>query len=185
MFKPCEPEPWRLSGTGKVTRVPKARANLNARQERFVEEYLKHGNGTKAAISAGYPFSSAAVQASRLLKNETVREKIQARQIQLQQSNQVLVNNTLRELSAIAFADPGPLFDRKWNLLPPDKVPAAARRALASVNISQSVRGGVHTVQIKFVDKGAILDTIARCLGVIPMPIGRGRSKRGVEIAPF
>lgn len=43
---------------------------LNHRQALFVSEYLQHGNGTKAATTAGY--SHADVHASRLLRNEKV-----------------------------------------------------------------------------------------------------------------
>jgi len=58
---PAKVEPWAISPSGKVTRVVIHRANLNPRQERFVLECLKDGNGTRAAIRAGYAASSAAV----------------------------------------------------------------------------------------------------------------------------
>lgn len=47
---------------------------LNIRQKRFVEEYLKDGNGTEAAIAAGYSAKTAASQASRLLKDPEVQK---------------------------------------------------------------------------------------------------------------
>lgn len=46
---------------------------LTPRQKKFVEEYLESGNGTDAAIKAGYSQKTAAGQASRLLKDPTVR----------------------------------------------------------------------------------------------------------------
>ncbi len=52
-------------------RVVIHRKNLNHRQKRFAQEYLRDGNGTWAAARAGYTGSSAtsaAVQAHRLLK---------------------------------------------------------------------------------------------------------------------
>lgn len=46
---------------------------LTDRQRRFVAEYLKNGgNGTEAAIAAGYAPKSAAVQASRMLNDDKV-----------------------------------------------------------------------------------------------------------------
>lgn len=46
---------------------------LNERQKRFALEYVRNGgNGTEAAISAGYSARSAHVQASRLLKDDKV-----------------------------------------------------------------------------------------------------------------
>jgi len=47
---------------------------LTPRQKKFVEEYLKNGNGTAAAIEAGYSAKTAAGQASRLLKDPAVQE---------------------------------------------------------------------------------------------------------------
>lgn len=50
---------------------------LEDREARFAEEYLKDLNGTQAAIRAGYKpgvnNSSAAVQASRLLRDERIK----------------------------------------------------------------------------------------------------------------
>lgn len=51
---------------------------LNERQLRFCREYLNHGNGTRAAINAGYARSSASSTASEMLsKNEKVRKFIE------------------------------------------------------------------------------------------------------------
>lgn len=58
---------------------------LTARQARFVEEFLEIGNGTQAAIRAGYEASSAHVTASRQLRNAKVCEAIAARRIALSQ----------------------------------------------------------------------------------------------------
>lgn len=46
---------------------------LTPRQKKFVEEYLKSGNGTDAAIAAGYSAKTAASQASRLLADKEVQ----------------------------------------------------------------------------------------------------------------
>ena len=51
---------------------------MNERQRRFVAEFLTSGNGTQAAIRAGYSAKGAAVQATRLLRNANVRSAIEA-----------------------------------------------------------------------------------------------------------
>ena len=51
---------------------------MTERQRRFVAEYLKDGNGTQAAIRAGFSENGAAVQATRLLKNAKVCAAIEA-----------------------------------------------------------------------------------------------------------
>lgn len=53
---------------------------LTTRQARFVEEYLVDGNGTQAAVRAGYSASGAYTEASRLLRNAEVAKAIKTRQ---------------------------------------------------------------------------------------------------------
>ncbi|MBR2080243.1 MAG: terminase small subunit [Oscillospiraceae bacterium] len=45
---------------------------LTSRQQRFVHELLAGANATQAAIAAGYSEKTAAVQASRLLKDDRI-----------------------------------------------------------------------------------------------------------------
>lgn len=45
---------------------------MNARQTKFVQQYLLTGNATQAAISAGYSKRTAQVQGSRLLSNDMI-----------------------------------------------------------------------------------------------------------------
>ena len=49
---------------------------LNQRQKKFAHEYWISGNGTQAAIKAGYSEKSAHTQANILLKNIKIQEKI-------------------------------------------------------------------------------------------------------------
>jgi phage terminase small subunit len=57
-----------------LTRVSKP---LTQKQYDFVLNYIKNGfNGYQAAIDAGYTHSSAKVQASQLLANDTIKQRI-------------------------------------------------------------------------------------------------------------
>ena len=49
---------------------------LTEREAAFAREYVLDHNGTRAAIRAGYAKKNAAVQASRMLKKERVRARI-------------------------------------------------------------------------------------------------------------
>lgn len=50
---------------------------MSAKQEQFCLEYRKHeGNGTLAAIAAGYSERTAGQQAARLLKNVNIQKRI-------------------------------------------------------------------------------------------------------------
>jgi len=57
--------------------------NLNPKQLIFVQEYLRCGNGTHAAIAAGYSENSAESQASRMLKNAKVRAYLDKKEANL------------------------------------------------------------------------------------------------------
>lgn len=48
--------------------------DLNDKQKKFADLYFELNIGTKAAIAAGYEETSAHVQASRLLKNDKIRD---------------------------------------------------------------------------------------------------------------
>ncbi len=49
----------------------------NNRREKFVSEYVKDGNATKAAIRAGYSAKSARVTGHRLLTNDALRQRLE------------------------------------------------------------------------------------------------------------
>jgi hypothetical protein len=62
----------------KASAAPRAKKKLTSKRERFVAEVIKNGgNGTKAAIAAGYAESGAHQEAHRLLRNAEIQERIQ------------------------------------------------------------------------------------------------------------
>lgn len=78
---------------------------LNERQRQFVNEYLVDLNATQAALRAGYAERSAAVTASRMLKNPKIQELIQERRDALAEALDVDQTRVLRELAIISFSD--------------------------------------------------------------------------------
>lgn len=56
---------------------------LNDKQERFCMEYIVDYNGTQAAIRSGYSAPTAGEQASRLLKDVRIKEKIDKLKIEV------------------------------------------------------------------------------------------------------
>lgn len=49
---------------------------LKSKKDKFIEEYLKHGNSAKAARAAGWAKSRSAQTGSELLKDDYVTDKI-------------------------------------------------------------------------------------------------------------
>ena len=80
---------------------------LNHRQALFVSEYLQHGNGTKAATTAGY--SHADVHASRLLRNEKVVAAISRQRsalvVKTQKKGDVVIDRLWREAEIMENSD--------------------------------------------------------------------------------
>ncbi len=59
---------------------------INIRQKAFVDEWLKCGNATEAAIKAGYSKKYAGTNADKLLKNTKIATYITERQKQIEDS---------------------------------------------------------------------------------------------------
>lgn len=78
---------------------------LNAKQARFVEEYLIDLNATQAAIRAGYSENSAYSQAHDLLKKPEIETAIQEAQKRRSERTQVTQDMVVDELRKIGFSD--------------------------------------------------------------------------------
>lgn len=74
---------------------------LTAKQKQFCDEYVKDYNATQAAIRAGYSEKTASSQASRLLKNPAVIERIKEKQKELLDTHCMTEDRVLAELIEI------------------------------------------------------------------------------------
>jgi len=77
--------------------------NLKPRQNSFCVHYTTIGsetysNGTKAALAAGYSQKSAHVTATKLLKQEAIRERIVELQAENMRRNLITVDKVLSDL---------------------------------------------------------------------------------------
>jgi phage terminase small subunit len=71
----------------------------------FIREYLIDGNGTRAAISAGYSAKTAHAAASRLLKNVKVRAEIDRLTDERAKKLDITADRVLRELALLGFSN--------------------------------------------------------------------------------
>lgn len=81
----------------------KKAAELNARQARFVEEYLVDGVATQAAVRAGYSPRTAESQGCRLLRNAKVAAAIAAAREKRSERTGITVDEILGELARVGF----------------------------------------------------------------------------------
>lgn len=113
-----KPEPKgraRAARTSAVAPVPVVTEGLDARQQRFVDEFLVDLNGSQAYMRAvpGTGEKTARTMASRLLARVDVQAAIQAGQTALQDRTQVTAARVVREMALVAFADPRELVETK------------------------------------------------------------------------
>jgi len=67
--------------------------DLSPKQKAFVREYLIDGNGTQAAIRAGYSKKTAQEQSSRLLSKVIVKEALEAGQERQQKRHDITIDS--------------------------------------------------------------------------------------------
>ena len=115
----------------KLAIRPRPTNFLTPRMRRFIAEYLKHGNGTRAAVRAGYSPRTARVQASQMLSNVKVARVVQLALGQIAKANQALVTPKVGELVSLALLDPADLYDQSGRLLPISKMAPQVRAAIA------------------------------------------------------
>lgn len=77
---------------------------MTERQKRFVAEYLKDPNATKAAKAAGYSTKTAYSQGQRLLKNVEISEAVEKRSERALARAEFTVQSHLETLAAIRDA---------------------------------------------------------------------------------
>lgn len=77
----------------------------NAKHERFCQEFIIDLNGTKAAERTKYSKKTAAEQASRLLTNVKVQQRIAELQKKRSERTAISQDRVLKELAMIGFSD--------------------------------------------------------------------------------
>jgi hypothetical protein len=73
-------------------------ALIRTRKERFVLEYLKDLKGEKAAIRAGFPPAGARTQASRMLRDVEVRERLAMHEAKLAAKYDLAHDKVIRDI---------------------------------------------------------------------------------------
>lgn len=93
--------------TAKPKQKPKAKAAKGKKgpsRHLFVGQYLIDRNGTQAAIRCGYSPRSAAVTASRMLKDAKIKAEIAEAEAAQAERTQIRADDVLREMAKVGFA---------------------------------------------------------------------------------
>ena len=106
--------PPKPGGTALRRSGPTRPKSLSAKRRKFVAEYLKHGNASRAARVAGYSLKTATAQGSRLLRKVDVARAVEHRLSRTELTSE----DTLHAIRRQVNRDVRCLFDEAGNLRP-------------------------------------------------------------------
>jgi len=143
--------------------------DLTPKQARFVEEFLIDLNATQAAIRAGYSKKTASEQGYDNLRKPQIAEAVAEAQVERSERTKITVDNVLRELALIGFANAGEYFD--WGpdgvkLKPKEDLTPEQQAVVAEVSETVTEKG--RTIRLKLHDKRGALVDVGRHLGMFP-----------------
>lgn len=149
-------------------------AGLNAKQQRFVGEYMIDLNASQAAIRAGYSQKTAGAVGHELLKKPEIAEAVAAMQQERARRMNISADRVLQELSRIAFFDPRKLLNENGTPKQMAELDDDTAAALAGMDVSEIYDGvGASRVtigttkKVKVADKVAALGLAMRHLGML------------------
>lgn len=153
------------------TPVPTESNELTEKQRVFVSEYLRNGgNGSAAAVAAGYAAESAKVTASRLLRHPEVaariatgKERQNGRVEGMLGEDVITPERVLMEVARIAYSDPLHALNEDGTPRTLKDIPEATRRAISKIKVR--VDGdGARIVEFGFWDKPKGLELLGKRL---------------------
>jgi len=148
---------------------------VNARERRFVEEYLVDHNGAAAISRAGFQGTRPDAAACKLLARPRVQELLKKRLDDKLRGAGIRADRVLMEYAAIAFSDARTLFDENGNLKPPSEWDDMAAASVAGIEVEELFEGrgearervgNLH--KVKRWEKTAALNALAKYLRITP-----------------
>lgn len=143
---------------------------LNAKQARFVQEYLIDLNATQAAIRAGYSEKTAGQQGFELLKKPEIEIALAEAQAERAERTKIDADWVLTRLATEATADLADLYDEHGGLRPIHDWPLIWRQGLvAGLDVEELSVDGVTigTVRkVKMSDRIKRVELIGKHVGV-------------------
>lgn len=146
---------------------------LNARQQRFCEEYIIDLNASQAAIRAGYSEDTARSIASELLTKPDIQLCISELKQAISNKNEGLAQAVIDELKLLGFSNIQDFLAEENEIKDLSKVPRSHAACVESVKKtitefqgSAESSGTKTSVQIKMYDKISALEKLGRHLGI-------------------
>lgn len=141
---------------------------LNIKEQKFVQEYLIHGNATRAAKKAGYAERSAQQIGFEILLKPVINEVVTAGRESMAQRLDATAEKILSELAASAFSNLSHYYINDEGYLALEEgAPAEAMRAVQSFEREQIVKEDgsvVYRSKFRFWDKVAAANLLGKKL---------------------
>lgn len=146
---------------------------LTAKQQRFVDEYLKDLNGTQAAIRAGYSKKTARSISNENLTKPDIQAAIADGMQQRSSRTGITADRVLQELGRLAFVDIRKAYNADGSLKPLHELDDDTAAAIAGMDVTE-IGSGDDAIgfvkKIKLSDKKGALDLVMRHLGMLTPP---------------
>lgn len=144
---------------------------LNARQQRFVKEYLIDPNATQAALKAGYSKKTARFIGAENLTKPNIRDAIAEAQVKRAKKLDITAERVLQEVARIGFSDVRKMFNEAGQLKAIHELDDDTAAVVASIEVSdRAIPGGEgeteRVTKIKAWDKGGALGQLGKHLGL-------------------
>lgn len=145
---------------------------MNARQRRFVAEYLVDLNATQAATRAGYSPKTANREGTRLLSNAVIAaavSKAAARQLDKADLSAAMVIASIRDQ---VDGDVRALFDERGNLRPIHTLTKEQAQLITGFDVVKrnltAGDGATDTIiKVRLADRGRYVELAAKHLGML------------------
>ena len=150
------------------------KGKVRQRRTRFIKEYLKDQNATRAARAAGFSERSAYSQGHRLLKNDEVARAISEENAKINAKLDLTVERVRHEIARVAYLDPRNFFNQDGTLKQITELDEDAARGLAGFEAAELFEGSGeeraavgYIKKFKFTDKVRALELASRHLGAL------------------
>lgn len=146
---------------------PQSTRPLNEQMVRYCEEYVKNPDDqTACAIAAGYSPDTAVNQASRLMADQRIKDRIAHLRQARSRRTKIDADTVLLKLSEMIEADVGDILDENGNIKPIKQWPAVWRKSVSGFDVMEMDEGAAVLKKVKLLDKVKILELIGRHVDV-------------------
>jgi phage terminase small subunit len=158
----------------------------------FCLDYLKHFNGTKAALNSGYSPKTAGKIAWKLLQRDDIQAFLSDKRKQLELEADIELIEIIRHLRQMAFFDIGDILDVSGDILPVHEWPEIARKVVAGIDVEvrhelfDDQVTEIKVKKIKIPSREKNTENLGRYVGAFTdnMKVDTGDGKKYVYVFP-